>query len=221
MSFSAQGFEILPNIIQPNTSVEIIEETHTELIKLKGGGIRNADKKFKSISSLIHSHTLLEHVARYLKGQPYVVRAILFDKTKNNNWLVAWHQDKTVAVSATFFRQDWKAWSIKDKTHHVQPPIDVLNSMITLRISLDDSTIENGCLKIIPRSHKQGVLTETEIHETVNYSRHINIELKALSAIAMRPHLLHASSKATHPTRRRVLHLEYSDYRLPDGVFWA
>ncbi len=29
------------------------------------------------------------------------------------------------------------------------------------------------------------------------------------------------SSKATQPTRRRILHLEYSSYSLPDNVNWA
>jgi len=38
--------------------------------------------------------------------------------------------------------------------------------------------------------------------------------------ILMRPLLLHASSAATEPRRRRVVHLEYAAGPLPGGVEW-
>ncbi len=38
--------------------------------------------------------------------------------------------------------------------------------------------------------------------------------------VMMRPLLLHASSAATEPTRRRVIHLEYAAEPLPEGVEW-
>jgi hypothetical protein len=37
----------------------------------------------------------------------------------------------------------------------------------------------------------------------------------------MSPLLLHASSAAAFPDRRRVLHLEYSAARLPGDLAWA
>jgi hypothetical protein len=36
----------------------------------------------------------------------------------------------------------------------------------------------------------------------------------------MKPLLLHASSAATEPRRRRVIHLEYAVAPLPAGVDW-
>ncbi|WP_141215531.1 hypothetical protein [Hahella sp. CCB-MM4] len=52
---------------------------------------------------------------------------------------------------------------------------------------------------------------------------HISVSCEAIegSILVMRPHLLHASSKAIAPTNRRILHVEYSDYRLPEGIHWA
>jgi hypothetical protein len=38
--------------------------------------------------------------------------------------------------------------------------------------------------------------------------------------LVMRPLLLHASSPASAPAHRRVLHLEYAAEALPDGLEW-
>jgi len=37
----------------------------------------------------------------------------------------------------------------------------------------------------------------------------------------MRPHVLHSSGKLVRHAHRRVVHLEYSDYVLPQGIHWA
>jgi ectoine hydroxylase-related dioxygenase (phytanoyl-CoA dioxygenase family) len=104
---------------------------------------------------------------KYLTGEPKLVRVILFDKTAANNWLVTWHQDKTVAVSQRHDISGWGPWSIKDGVHHVQPTIDVLNQMVTFRIHLDDSMEEKGCLRLIPKSHTNGIMSHEEIQHYV------------------------------------------------------
>ncbi len=157
----------------------------------------------------------------YLCGTPKFVRAILFNKTFNNNWLVTWHQDKTVAVSTKFERDGWGPWSIKDSTNHVQPPIEVLNYMITLRIHLDDIDEKNGCLKVIPKSHMLGILPQDKISEYTKKHEQVSCIGKRGSALVMRPHILHSSSKAINSAQRRVLHVEFSSYKLPEGVAWA
>ncbi|ACS93527.1 conserved hypothetical protein [Teredinibacter turnerae T7901] len=135
--------------------------------------------------------------------------------------MVSWHQDKTVAVTKKFNDPGWGPWSLKDGVQHVQPPIDVLQQMITIRIHLDASTASNGCLKVMPGSHKEGVMSQGFIDQ---YSKsHCETVCSAPegSALVMRPHLLHASSKASNPGQRRVLHMEFSSYGLPAGVNWA
>jgi ectoine hydroxylase-related dioxygenase (phytanoyl-CoA dioxygenase family) len=104
---------------------------------------------------------------------------------------------------------------------HVQPPIAVLNQMITFRIHLDDSSQANGCLKVLPKSHELGILDQNEIQEYVQHNRSVICEARSGSALVMRPHILHASSKAKNPSQRRVLHLEYSSFKLPSGISWA
>src|SRR4051794_7757164 len=66
-------------------------------------------------------------------------RAILFDKTSETNWKVAWHQDLTIPVREKREVSGYGPWSVKDGVAHVQPPIAILEDMITLRLHLDDT----------------------------------------------------------------------------------
>ena len=93
--------------------------------------------------------------------------------------------------------------------------------MITFRLHIDPADQDNGCLKVIPGTHKHGILSQEEIDDIVNKSTAIPCEVKATDAVIMRPHILHASNKAANPHHRRVVHLEYSSYKLPEGVTWA
>lgn len=221
MSFALDGYEILENFLIPSELEPIKSElNHLSLTELTAG-IRNADKKFPSINELVHSHKLLTKAGEYLNDKPNLVRVILFDKTPENNWLVSWHQDKTICVSEKKEIENWGPWSFKDGTHHVQPPLDVLNQMVTFRIHIDDSTLETGCLRIIPKSHLQGVLSSKAIQKIVSTKHAIDCIGKSGSLLVMKPHLLHASSKATQPSQRRVIHVEYSRYELPHNLKWV
>jgi len=221
LSFSANGYELLNSFL----SSEQLELFNSELgaveLPESAGGIRNAQTKYHSIRSYSLSGHVLEQAGAYLEGAPKFVRAILFNKTSSNNWLVSWHQDRTVAVSEKFTADGWGPWSEKDGVLHVQPPIDVLNSMVTFRVHLDPTSEENGCLSVVPKSHKLGILTQQEIMERSSTFTPVLCPAPEGSALVMRPHLLHASSKGSAPTQRRVLHLEYSDYTLPCGTSWA
>lgn len=114
----------------------------------------------------------------------------------------------------------WGPWSIKDNTHHVQPSESVLNDMVTFRIHLDDSNADNGCLKVIPKSHSLGVLTQIDIDNLIKNEISVECEAKAGDMLIMRLLILHASSKAKLPKHRRVIHLEFSGYNLPIGMKW-
>jgi len=219
--FIEDGFEIVNDFVEPSYLDKIKTEVEVSNLKIKGGGIRNAEKKFHSVQALLNLGVLSELASSYLGKKSSLVRVILFDKTPSNNWLVTWHQDKTIAVSSKKEIEGWGPWSIKGECHHVQPGINVLNSMVTFRLHLDESTKENGCLRVIPGSHRWGVLKQEEIINYVQDAIPVQCIAKRYSALVMRPHILHASSKATEPSSRRVLHVEYSSYTLPNGLSWA
>ena len=205
-------------------SIEQVSEIIAEIEQLPSHhpkhGLRHADKKLAAVAKLIRMPYLQQKAAQFLSPNAQVVRVILFDKNPDKNWLVPWHQDRTIAVSQQHDLTGWKFWSIKDGQHHVQPPRELLDNMVTLRIHLDNTTAENGCLKVIPNSYRNGILSKAEIDEYVANIKAIECIAQAGDLLVMKPLLLHSSSKALKPTHRRVIHIEYSDQTLPLGLNW-
>jgi len=221
MNFHEHGFEIIRQFIPAKVMQLITDEVDHLNVDHPGHGIRHAEQKFLSIQALLESEPLLGLAEKLLGSTPHLVRSIFFDKTPERNWLVTWHQDKTIALNQKAHVQGWGPWSIKDGSHHVQPDVSILNQMVTFRIHLDDTDRYNGCLKLIPKSHENGILSQPEIDQITKESEHYHCEVQAGDMLIMRPHLLHASSKSLRPNRRRVVHVEYSNYVLPKRLEWA
>jgi hypothetical protein len=80
----------------------------------------------------------------------------------NANWKVPWHQDVTIAVQERVEAEGFGPWSIKADVLHVQPPGEVLEHMISVRLHLDNCGEKNGALRVIPGSHLQGRIPEEE-----------------------------------------------------------
>lgn len=117
--------------------------------------------------------------------------------------------------------EGWGPWALKASVWHVQPPIAVLESMVTIRIHLDSATTANGCLKVAPGSHRLGLIPSDKVIEQVGKHDVVYCETPAGGAVIMRPHIMHASENSVTPASRRVLHFEYSSFQLPDGIAWA
>ena len=221
MHIHEHGIEIKRNYINRSVIAGILKELISSSQDYPKHGIRNADKKFKSISALSKSKNLVNLAKQILGSSPQIVRVILFDKTPDKNWLVTWHQDRTIAVNNKADIAGWGPWSIKDNIHHVQPPVEVLNQMITFRLHLDDANENNGCLRVIPKSHELGILTQSQLTEVTNTKEPYLCVAHAGDLVLMKPHILHSSSKSVNPDHRRVVHIEYSNYQLPDNLSWA
>lgn len=215
------GYEIVDEFLSKHEHLDLLDALTGIELPDGAGGIRNINQKSDGIGQFVLSENLVSRVNRYLPHTGSLVRAILFHKNLSHNWLVPWHQDKTVAVSCQFDKQGWGPWSLKDGIHHVQPPLEVLHQMVAIRIHIDDCNKDNGCLKVIPSSHHEGILTASQIERIVSNKNVVECVVPARSAIIMKPHLLHASSKVSVPSQRRILHLEYSWYTLPNGVNWT
>ncbi|MBY0573906.1 MAG: phytanoyl-CoA dioxygenase family protein [Undibacterium sp.] len=220
MSFIQQGYAIRENVISPNHVQLLLNELSALELNPSQGGIRRIESIIPCINELANSEMLAAFVQEYLSGSPSLVRAIYFEKSPANNWFVTWHQDRTVSVSAKFEKPGWGPWSLKAGVWHVQPPLDVLNSMVTVRIHLDPATKDNGCLKVIPCSHQHGIVKSTEVNELASRQEAIYCQVSAGGAVVMSPHIIHSSEKSRSESKRRVIHLEYSSYVLPDGIEW-
>jgi ectoine hydroxylase-related dioxygenase (phytanoyl-CoA dioxygenase family) len=215
------GFEIRSAVL----SLEVIDAIKAEVSVdheiLRRTGIRNLEKKFRSIARVAADPSVLSIGGSLLRRPHKLVRALFFDKTPERNWFVAWHQDRTVALNRRIEMAGWGPWTRKDGVHHAQPPRAVLDQMVTIRLAVDDADEDGGCLNIIPGSHRLGILTQGEIDRTVAVSTPRACIVAAGDAVIMHPLVLHSSRKSQRATHRRVVHLEYSSYELPSGVSWA
>lgn len=203
------GYALIPQALPADELAALRTALATQPLAPRRGGIRRIDHILPAVAALARSAHLLPHTQAHVNGPAQLVRAIYFDKTAGNNWFVTWHQDRTVAVSQRFEAPGWGPWSMKAGTWHVQPPVEVLNQMITLRLHLDPATRDNGCLKLIPGSHTLGLLPTAAVMEHINPAHVVYCVADAGDLLLMRPHILHASDKATNNAPRRILHLEY------------
>jgi ectoine hydroxylase-related dioxygenase (phytanoyl-CoA dioxygenase family) len=154
----------------------------------------------------------LLRIARLALGDGAVpFRATLFDKSAMANWLVVWHQDTALPLESRDDSTEWGPWSLKAGVLYAHAPAWALSRVLALRISLDASTSKNGPLRVIPGSHLAGVLSDDEILGLARTHENIEVLVPRGGVLAMRPLLVHSSSKARSGEPRRVLHLEYAD----------
>jgi hypothetical protein len=173
-----------------------------------------------AVRSLVCSSCLREWVEPILGPEAFPVRGIFFDKIPEANWVVPWHQDLSIAVQARKELPGWGPWSVKAGIPHVQPPISLMEGMVTTRIHLDDCGPENGPLMVLPGTHRLGRLNTAETADLVAARTPTVCTASMGDILLMRPLLLHASGRATTPGHRRILHIEWATDPLPDGIDW-
>lgn len=109
-------------------------------------------------------------------------------------------------------------WTAKAGWVAVQPPVEVLENTVTMRLHLDDCDATNGALKVILGSHWRGVVpAETIAGHTATAAV---CAVPAGGVMLMKPLLLHASSCCSSNRPRRVIHLEFLAQELPAGLAW-
>jgi ectoine hydroxylase-related dioxygenase (phytanoyl-CoA dioxygenase family) len=203
------GYAVLPDVFsEPQISALAFELFQSQLKRSRAGA-----RQILSIGAVrkIADDTRVGELVRAVLGpRALPFRATLFDKSPSSNWLVAWHQDTALPLIEKVETPGWGPWSIKDGVNYAHAPREALEKILALRVHLDDSTSANGPLRVIPNTHCDGVLTDCEVQERA--SKSIGIECTAArgGVIAMRPLVIHASSKAENDYPRRVLHIEYA-----------
>jgi hypothetical protein len=103
---------------------------------------------------------------------------------------------------------------------HVQSMVIILKNMLPFRLYLDDCVPGNGPVRVLPGSHRHGRIAESDIPEWRQRVAEVVCTVPRGGALRMRPLLVHASSPAVSPGRRRVLHIEYAAEELPGGLEW-
>jgi hypothetical protein len=180
--------------------------------------IRNLLGEIPALGPLLATPALRGLLGELFPAGCHLTKAIYFDKPAGSNWLVAWHQDLMINVASRAEAPGYGPWTAKAGWVAVQPPASVLENTVTIRVHLDDCDATNGGLKVVPGSHRQGVVPADAIASQTGKA--IVCAVPAGGAMLMKPLVLHASGRSTSARPRRVIHLEFSAEELPAGLAW-
>lgn len=215
---ATDGFTLARAVVSPTTAADLGIALGEMVEAGRGGGRNLLDHPTVRAWAMSPVAMGLARMAVGVLARP--VRAILFDKTAGANWRVTWHQDLTIAVRDRIETPGFGPWSQKAGVWHVQPPVAVLEAMVALRLHLDPCGPDNGPVRVLPGSHGAGKLRESDYQV---WRDRVDEQLTPADqgdVLLMRPLLLHASSPASSPHHRRVLHIEYAGCELPGDLQW-
>ena len=224
-----QGFAIVESVLdQPaiDRFCALIEEArgrdNAENVTNRNGtyGLRNLSDVIPEVEELVRHPVVHELVGSVLDKPPFMVRATLFDKNPGANWGVFWHQDLSIAVQTRHDVDGFSSWTRKAGVQCVQPPTELMQRILAVRLHLDDCTSASGALKVLPGSHQLNRLSTAEAEVQQQQLLEVVCEVPAGGAVLMRPLLLHASSPMETPVSRRVIHFEFADFELPTPLQW-
>lgn len=214
---AVQGFALVPNVFNP-TEMDVVGTALKEAnIHRSRAGIRHVLAQ-PLVTDIANDSRVICIAKEVLGKDAFPFHATLFDKSQEANWLVVWHQDTAVSLRERRDLSGWGPWSAKDGVTYAHAPAHALNRVLAIRIHLDDSTSENGPLRILPGTHNRGVLSDDAIQQLSTEISPVECSVSKGGLALMRPLAVHASSKSKSNQSRRVLHIEYAAERSFDGL---
>ncbi|MFB6453862.1 phytanoyl-CoA dioxygenase family protein [Chitinophaga sp. Hz27] len=225
-AFEDNGFAIIPGIYD-NETINRIISTIKAADSTSSAFRRSADlfaiRRFlhevPEVLPLLLNENMKRLIAEIIHPDYFIVKSIYFDKPAGSNWYVSYHQDLTISVNDKQELPGFGPWTVKPNQFAVQPPIKYLENIVTFRIHLDDTTANNGALRVIPGSHKK----EIQRPELIDWAstEETSCEVPAGGVMLMKPLLLHSSGRTTNEQQRRVIHIECASIQLPNSIQWA
>ena len=226
---NSEGFVIINDIYSENEiekiihEIEKVTENETENSTYRKSedlfAIRQFHKEIPKSLKLIFNQNLKEIIRQNFGENFFITKSIYFDKPEKSNWFVAYHQDLTISVDKKVEIENFENWTTKQNQFAVQPPKEILEQNFTIRIHIDKTTKDNGALKVLNKSHRKGILRT----ENIEIEKEIETicEVEKGGIMIMKPLLFHASNKTTNNERRRVIHIEFSNQKLPNELEWS
>lgn len=221
------GYAIIDAIFSSNEieaiSNEIERESNSSKVTFRKSkdlfAIRQFLKEIPSVEKILFNDALKKVLESFFGKQYFVIKSIYFDKPEESNWFVGYHQDLTISVDKKIDVEGFSNWTLKQNQFSVQPKKEILDTIFTIRIHLDDTNEENGALKVIPNSHKEGVVRLDTFDFQNSEEKFCNVKQGGI--MIMKPLLFHASNKTVNNTKRRVIHIEFSNITLPKELSWS
>ena len=220
--FQQQGFVQLSGVLDEAELAQIPRVT--ELPATRGGSRCLLPKPWCArLATRLRSHPMLQPL---IPATHVAVQCTYFEKSAQRNWLVPLHQDLSIPVaqpaqpSGSAESSNTPHASLKDGGWFTQPPASVLEQLVAVRLHLDDCGADDGPLRVVPGTHRGGVLSPGQALALRDAQGEAVCTLQRGAALVLRPLLLHASSKGSGHSRRRVLHFVYGPRELPPGLHW-
>jgi len=168
-------------------------------------GFKGASLNYRKIQDLEYDPLFLEYLqdpvfedlCHRIYGEESVVsifRAMFMNKPANKGTFLPWHQDR---------------WTSLDR-----------DPQLTIWTALDPATKENGCVQVIPGSHRHGLinpthpsgfLSEAQAAAICTPDRIVYVELEAGEVVILHNYLLHASDINRSSQSRRAFSVCYMD----------
>jgi ectoine hydroxylase-related dioxygenase (phytanoyl-CoA dioxygenase family) len=206
---TTRGFSIVEAVLDETEVAELARALETPDLDRSRAGARHLMNR-PAVSAVAADSRMVAIAGRFLGETVIPYKATLFDKSPARNWLVAWHQDTALPLFERREIPEWGPWSTKAGVTYALAPASALAQVVALRLRQDDSRPENGPLRVLPGTHALGLLTESAIARLTTEVSAGDCTVPAGGVVAMRPLIVHASSKAEGDLPRRVLHIEYS-----------
>src|SRR3984957_402137 len=203
------GFAILPEQFAPSQLDQLLTDIDRETPRRSRAGIRHA-LALDPVAAFARQRILSEIAREVLGADAFPFRATLSDKSPTSNWLVVWHQDTALPFRERIDLPGWGPWSVKDGIPYAHAPAEVLRQVVALRVHLDESNLANGPLRVLPGTHNQSVLSDDEIGNLATRITPVDCVVRRGGILAMKPLIVHASSKSHSEMPRRVLSTEYA-----------
>ena len=203
------GYAVVPGIFTKEFLDDLLQRINKLAPRRSRAGLRHA-MSLPPVGDLARHPQMIDLAREVLGARTFPFRATLFDKSPAANWLVVWHQDTALPLRARSEAAGWGPWSVKEGIAYAHAPAAALSQVLALRVSLDDSLSENGPLRVLPETHTLGVLSDDSIHDLATRIVPVDCVVPKGGIVAMRPLVVHASSKSQTEEPRRVLHIEYA-----------
>ncbi|MFL9836120.1 phytanoyl-CoA dioxygenase family protein [Flavobacterium sp. ST-75] len=221
-----EGFAVIDAIYSQDEIdriIKIIDSAHSDSATFRRSkdlfAIRQFLKVVPNVTELVFNQKLKDIVNTVFGEDYFPIKSIYFDKPGNSNWFVAYHQDLTISVNQKAEIENYGPWTVKQNQFAVQPPVEVLENIFTIRIHLDDTDENNGALKVIPKSHLKKIYRPETIDWNTETEATCNVPKGGV--MIMKPLLLHSSARTVNNSNRRVIHIEFSNLQLPTQIKWA
>ena len=165
---------------------------------------------FPWANEIIHDNKLLDYVEKIIGPNFYCWNSLIFHKYPQSKYFVSMHQDQNY-------------WGI------------IHDKALSVQLAISDSTINNGCLKIIPYSHRKNlehkdyssnynILARGQSISEENYIEDEleNIELESGEACIFHGNIVHGSNENKSSSHRMLFTMRFltTDNKIQEKFYY-